>query len=171
MQRPASFCSLNAMAIVKINIVFESWSRSQLLTPLTTQSNSWPCVRTQLLFMFRFPVLSLGPHQNQRPQSHHFQVMAHTRSLCEAGAYTVNDEQWMLPHPSPSFAWKPTDDSPTTSRRRTEVKVSNHCSLTAAQLTRQASKHGRILVLNMANRTNPGGRCEKELEVGTVGKR
>ena len=104
------------------------------------------------------------------PQSHHFQVMAHTRSLCEAGGYTVNDEQWMLPHPSPSFAWKPTDDSPTTSRRRTEVKVSNHCSLTAAQLTRKASKHGRILVLNMANRTNPGGRCETDLEVGTVGK-
>lgn len=163
MQRPASFCSLNAMAIVKINTVFESWSRSQSVTPLTTQSNSRPCVCYvhNCCLCSGFCVL----------ERHHFQVMAHTRSLCEAGAYTVNDEQWMLPHPSPSFAWKPTDDSPTTSRRRTEVKVSNHCSLTAAQLTRQASKHGRILVLNMANRTNPGGRCEKELEVGTVGKR
>ena len=86
------------------------------------------------------------------------EAMAHTRAICEAACYTLNGHQWKLPEPGASLAWKATPEHvPSFPQQRTIVTVSNDCSLTAAQRTRQSSKHGRILVLNMANRNRPGG--------------
>ena len=91
------------------------------------------------------------------PAVWHGEVIAHTRVTCEAGSYTLDGHEFKLPEPSASYAWKAPEYLPNFRQQRTMVTVSNDCSLTAARRTRQASKHGRILVLNMANRTNPGG--------------
>ena len=90
------------------------------------------------------------------------EVIAHTRVICEAGGYTLNGHELKLPD-SASYAWKAPEYLPDFRQQRTMVTVSNDCSLTAARRTRQASKHGRILVLNMANRTNPGGSEQRDV--------
>lgn len=88
------------------------------------------------------------------------EVMANTRVTCEDGVYTLQDgHRCELPKPSASYAWKATSHGslPNFPQQKTTVTVSNYCSLTAARRARQSSKHCRVLVLNMANRMNPGG--------------
>ena len=106
----------------------------------------------------KFPWLwSLESLDNRVPAVPPGEVIAHTRVICEAGSYTLDGHEFKLPEPSASYAWKAPEYLPNSRQQRTIVTVSNDCSLTAARRTRKAFKNGRILVLNMADRTNPGG--------------
>ena len=81
--------------------------------------------------------------------------MAHTRIICESKRYTINGNVVELPPPTSYVSMGQSDSGPRL--RSTELTVTNLDTLTAAEKTRQAFKHGRILVLNMANRHSPGG--------------
>ncbi|CAK9113414.1 unnamed protein product [Durusdinium trenchii] len=86
-------------------------------------------------------------------------VMAHTRIICESNRYTFNGNTVELPPPTSYVSTGRSDSGPRL--KSTELTVTNLDTLTAAEKTRQAFKHGRILVLNMANRHSPGGGYRK----------